>query len=121
MNQKILDDVTSLKQEILKSSEYTTFFELGKQLNQSEEVLRQSMLVDKISTELNDTLKYDAENSEKTKELRHKLFIEKTKLDSIPLVKSYNDAYVKLKEIYSKINDEIIRPLNINIRVKKHD
>lgn len=118
MDEKLYQDVKELKSLIKESSEYKNFYFLNSQLSLNDDVLKQAFIVQTLNKQINDLYSLKTCNVENIEVLQRKLYEENLKLNNLPLVEEYNKAYAKLKNIYDKINKELIYPFNVKIEKK---
>ncbi len=118
MEDKLILEVSKLNEMIKNSDEYHVFKELDLKIKNSDEVLLAAQKLQKFENEYGDAIKNNLKNSD---ELQRKVYEASKKLNDIPLVKQYNKAYLKLKEIYDQINIDLIYPFNVKIERGKND
>ena len=104
MNEKIYNLAKELKELIDNDSRIKKLNELEKKINDDHEVMVLAYQKDVAASEYSDILKIYSEDSKEAKEKRMKLVEAKTKLESHPLVKEYNKAYVDVKFMLLEIN-----------------
>lgn len=114
MKDEIITQIADLKDSIIQSEEYKNFIVLNEQIKKDSKVLALSFEIDKINKQI-------SQNPKNIGELQGFLKDKINELNNLEVVKKYNEAYLKLNEIYSMINFEIIYPLNINLENKAHD
>ena len=104
MNEKIYNLAKELKELIDNDSRIKKLNELEKKINDDHDVMALAYQKDVAASEYSDILKIYSEDSKEAKEKRMKLVEAKTKLESHPLVKEYNKAYVDVKFMLLEIN-----------------
>ena len=112
MNQNLLDKASKLKEEINNLPEVKELERLEKLLSENEEVMKLCYKKDLCAANYEDSLRHFGDNSEETLRVQKALHQAKLELDNNELVKQYNEQYKKVREIYSKINEEIFNPFN---------
>lgn len=107
MTNSLMNKLEELKVLLNEDERIIHLNELDEQLSNNEEVMKLSYKMDMLSVEYSDTLKHFKEESKEVNDVQTRLYKAKLELDSHPLVKSYNDAYKKVKDLYRYINKEI--------------
>lgn len=100
-----------LNEELLKDEIILKVKEKENIMNNNYEFIRLIMHYDSLKTEINDLERFNFVTKEKQKEL----FELKYKIDTLKVVKEYNEAYLKAKDyltmiaktVFSDIDDEL--------------
>ena len=107
MNEKLLNDLINLKNEILNSREYKDVILKNKAMEQSDEVKILSYKKDMAILNYEDSLKHYSKNSieviNEEKNMAKTIF----SLNNHKLVKEYNEVFASLSNIYKDINFEL--------------
>lgn len=109
MDEKLIDALEALKDAINSDPRIIALNKLEEELNKNEEVMLLSYKKDLECLHLEDALKAFKEDSEEVRQAQRKLYLAKLELDTHPLVKKYNKAYIEVKKLYEKINDSIFK------------
>ena len=112
MNEKLLEKVSKLKNEIDSSLEVIELERLNKLLNENEEVMKLCYRKDVCITKYEDAIRIFGQNSKEASNAQKELHQAKLDLDNNELVKQYNEQYKKVRKMYDKINEEIFNPFN---------
>lgn len=107
MTDSLLNKLEELKKLLDNDQRILILNKLDEELSNNEEVMRLSYKKDMASIEFDDALKHFSESSNEVKQAQKKLYNAKLELDSHPLVRKYNKAYIDVKDLYSLINKEI--------------
>ncbi len=110
MEEKIIKELQTLKASIDNDERLLRLSELEAKLAEDEEVKRLSKRLKKEEEAYSFALSTYGKNSEETKKAQLALFEAKKELDSLPLVKEYNEAYIAVRDLYMQIDDIIFSP-----------
>ena len=91
-----------------------------KDLNEKEEKMKNDkevlLLVNRKEEAISSYEDSFKTHSEPSKEKQKLLYQSKLELDSHPLVKSYLDAYAKVRDLYFEMNDILFSNLNLHLK-----
>lgn len=111
MNQNILAKIRNINEDLSLSDEKKELDKVNSLLNSSDEVALQAMKVEQISNEYSFLATHNMDK-DKIASAQKALYLEKKKLDEMPLVKQYMKSYLSYKEYADYINKEIFGLLN---------
>lgn len=107
MDSKILEKTYKLKESILQSKEYKKMIRLSSLMDENDEVIKLAYTLDILGTKYSDILKIYNKDSLEAQKVQKELYEAKKQIDNHPLVREYNKAYLKVKEMYDYINKNI--------------
>lgn len=107
MNEQILNKCQLLKEAIEKDPRILLLNQLEKEIENNEEVMVLSYKKDVALANYEDTIKYFKDDQDKIQKAQKLLADAKYNLDTHPLVKQYNKAYLEVKLMYEEINKQL--------------
>ena len=107
MNEQILNKCQLLKEAIEKDPRILLLNQLEKEIENNEEVMVLSYKKDVALANYEDTIKYFKDDQDKIQNAQKLLAESKYNLDTHPLVKQYNKAYLEVKLMYEEINKQL--------------
>ena len=107
MSNELLIMLENLKSLLLNDERIMKLNELDELISNDEEVMKLSYRKDMASVDYSDCLKHFNSESNEVSVAQEKLYKAKLALDSHPLVNQYNEAFLKVKNLYRFINKEI--------------
>ena len=107
MNEQILNKCQLLKEAIEKDPRILLLNQLEKEIENNEEVMVLSYKKDVALANYEDTIKYFKDDQDKIQKAQKLLAESKYNLDTHPLVKQYNKAYLEVKLMYEEINKQL--------------
>ncbi len=110
MNEKILKEVSALKNALEGDERSIRLSELESRLEKDETVLLYSKKAKDKEEAYSFSLSSFGKGKKETMDAQKELYEAKKELDSLPLVKEYNEAYVAVRDIYMQIDDIIFSP-----------
>lgn len=110
MEEKIIKELQTLKASIDNDERLLRLSELEKKLAENEEVKVLSKRLKEEEEAYSFALSSYGKSSDEAKKAQVALFNAKKELDSLPLVKEYNDAYIAVRDLYMQIDDIIFSP-----------
>ena len=102
-----------LNEELLKDEIILLVKEKEMIMNNNHDFIRLVIAYDTLKSEINDLEKYGLETNEKQKEL----FNLKYRIDTLDVVKEYNEAYKKAKEYLNKIANEVFKDIDDDLKL----
>ena len=109
MQIELNNSLVSLKEAIDKDPDILKLNEIEERLNKSEDVMALSYKKDVALREYEDILRFFKEDPKEAKEKQASLAEAKYNLDTHPLVKEYNEAYKKVRDLFKEINDILFK------------
>ena len=119
MEEAILLKAINLSNELKSDERVKKLNQLEAKLNNNDEAKVLSYQMDVASMHYSDALKIYAKDSEEIKPYIKALSSAKEKLNSLPIVKEYNQAYLEVKKLYNEINQIVFDDLNKALDVNK--
>jgi len=107
MDDKLIKALEMLKETMNNDPRIIALNKIEDELNKNEEVMLLSYKKDIECLHLEDALKAFKDDSEEVRQAQRKLYLAKLELDTHPLVKRYNKAYIEVRKMYEKINKTI--------------
>ena len=107
MQEKLLESLGELRAAIIADPRVKKLDELEAQLMKDPRVIALAKTKDLCEDDYNLCLKCHPEDAPESRRMQKALFEAKLALDSDPLVKQYNRAYLAVRDLYSQI-DSII-------------
>ena len=89
--------------------------ELETLLEKDEEAIKLSGILKSKEEAYSFSLSSFGEGSEEARKAQKELYEAKKELDSLPLVKEYNEAYTKVRDLYMLIDDILFSPFRHKI------
>jgi len=105
MEEKTLKALEGLKEALASDSRVKKLDELEKKLALDPEVAALSKVKETAEKEYNDCLSHSSSSSSLGKSKQKTLYEAKLALDTHPLVKEYNAAFVAVRDLYMRIDD----------------
>lgn len=102
-----------LNEELLKDEMILNVREKEEIMNNDHEFITLIMTYDALKSEINDLERYGLDTKEKQKEL-HEL---RYKIDTLEVVKNYNEAYSKAREYLAKIANEVFKDISNDLKI----
>lgn len=121
MTNNLMNKLDELKSAIEQDSSVLELERLNKIINADENVMRLAYRKDMAVLAYEDALKHYTKDSLEVGNAQKSLYEAKLALDSNPLVIQYNDAYKKVKAIYTSINEELFGSVSIHSCGENHD
>lgn len=109
MDEKLVEKLSLLKTEIIRSKEYQEFIEIEKKLTSNEEVMVLSYKKDMALVEYEDGLKHYSKNSQELININKKLAEATYNLNNHPLVKEYKKKLDALNKLYLEVENIIYK------------
>lgn len=110
MEENVLQAINELKQAIINDPRIKRLNELDKKMYEDEEVIKAVKKKNDLENRYSSILSYKEANSDEAIAIQKALYQAKLELDSLPLVKEYNEAFVPIKDIYLMMDDLIFAP-----------
>lgn len=108
MEQELLTSISAFSEDFLNSKEVRALKECDKKVNEDKDVL----LLNKKKRELEDRLSYEVMTKDpKRQETYNEYMALVQEINSLPVVKEYNKAYLEVKKIKIIFEKEILRKL----------
>ncbi len=113
--------IRSLAKALKEDSRNLDMKEKEKKMMESEEVFHLSKRLESFVEDYSRAISIN--DKEKIERCKKALFEAKLNLDVHPLVKEYNEAYIKVRDLYMMVDDIIFGPYRSKVisRVKKDD
>jgi len=102
-----------LNEELLKDEIILDVKEKEKIMVNNNEFIKLIMYYDTLKTEINDLERYGIDSKEKQKQL----FELKYKIDTLEVVKNYNQAYLRAKEYLTQIAKEVFSDIDDELKL----
>jgi len=109
MEEKTLKALDGLKKALKEDPRLKKLDDLEKKLSSSPEVQALSRKKAEAEAAYNDCLSHFPVSSKEGKEKQKALYQAKLALDTHPLVKEYNAAFVAVRDLYMQIDDLLFR------------
>ena len=110
MNISLSKSLDGLKAAIENDERIIRLNELEKKLYDDPALLELVKKKDDLEREYNTVLSYKDKDSEEAMKVGKALHEAKAELDSYPLAKEYSEAFIKVRDLYTQIDDIIFGP-----------
>lgn len=110
MEEEIFESLSQLRDALNNDERIKKLNELEEKMYQNEEIIALAKRKNALEDEYGLVLSYTDINSDEAKKIQKALYEAKLQLDSQPLVKEYNESFIKIRDLYMQIDDIIFGP-----------
>lgn len=110
MDSRLLDEIEEIALALKGDKRLKELKDAEDRMLSDSEVIELIKRKNAMEDEYSLVLSYSSRDSEQAKKAQHELYLAKKALDEHPLVKEYNDAYLKARDLYLSLDEIIFGP-----------